>query len=83
METLSTFKELGIAGIAIVSLATIAYQLLKQLGEARNDYKNYVSENNHTTTELVREATAAIVEVKNTIETHNEIQRTFLNQMKK
>ena len=80
---LETFKELGIAGIAIAALSYICYQLIKQLASARADYQSFVGDNNHTTTELVREATATMVSVRDTIEAHNKISERLLNRLDK
>ncbi len=81
MEELLNFKDLGIAGIAIGALAFICFQLIKQLASARDNYENFVKDNNHTTTELVREATATIVQVKNTIENHNKVLEKILEKV--
>jgi hypothetical protein len=78
---ISSLKELGIAGIAIGSLSYICYKLIKELAESRRNYTSFVQDNNHTTTELVREATATMVEVRNAIQTHNEILKSYLNKM--
>lgn len=80
---LSSFKELGIAGIAIGALSFVCFQLLKQLSEARANYTSFVNDNNHTTTELVREATATITEVKNSIITHNELLKVMIDKQNK
>lgn len=76
MEDLSQYMELGLAGVAIIVLGYIVRWLIQELKEQRTDYRSFVQENNHSKTELVKEATAALVEVKNTIQVHNEIQKT-------
>lgn len=73
MENLTQFKELGVAGIAIGALAFVTYKLIVELKESRINYQSFVQDNNHTTTDLVRQATATMVEVRNAIKTHNEI----------
>lgn len=83
MELISQFKELGIAGIAIAGFVYLCLKVLKELRESRIDYRNFVSENNHTTTELVKEATATIVEVKNTIANHNKVSEMMLDELRK
>lgn len=80
---LETFKELGIAGISIGALAFICFQLIKQLANARKDYQGFVEDNNHITTELVREATATMVSIKNTIEAHNKISEKLIDRLDK
>lgn len=80
---LSTLKELGVPGISIGAMFYLSYKLVQELREARIDYRSFVKDNNHTTTELVREATATMVEVKHTITTHNEIQKRMLDQLEK
>lgn len=77
---LGSFKELGIAGVAIGSLSYICYKLITELKESRINYQSFVQENNHTTTDLVREATATMVEVRNEIKLHNEVLKTFLDK---
>lgn len=79
---LSSLKELGIAGVAIGTLGYICFKLIKLLSETQEDYKSFVQDNNHTTTELVKEATATIVEVKNSITTHNELLRIMIDKQK-
>lgn len=84
METLFTqFQDLGIAGIAIGCLSYITYQLIKQLGEARTNYQSYVADNNHTMTELVKEATVTMSEVRNSIENHNEVLKLLAERLNK
>jgi len=80
---LETFKELGIAGISIGALAYICFQLIKQLSEARQNYQSFVQDNNHTTTEIVRESTATIVSVKEAINNHNKILEKLLDKLDK
>lgn len=86
---LNSFKELGVAGVGIGSLLYIANQLIRELKESRINYTNFVQDNNHTTTELVREATATMVEVKNsnvevknTIITQNELLKLMIDKQK-
>ncbi len=79
---LSTLKELGIAGVSIGALAYICFKLIKELGEARRNYTSFVQDNNHTTTELVREATATMVEVRNEIVNHNKLLELMINKHK-
>lgn len=82
MEQLLAFKELGIAGIAIGALAYICYKLIVELKDSRINYQSFVQENNHTTTDLVREATATMIETKNAIGQHNELLKIMLEKMK-
>ena len=46
MEDLSTLKELGIAGVAVGGLLYVVFRLIKELGENRKDYCNFVNANN-------------------------------------
>ncbi len=93
MDLLS-YKDLGIAGIAVAGLAFVCFQLIKQsdkkdetftkeTSEARLNYQSFVMDNNHTTTDLVRQATATMVEIKNTIETHNKMTEKILERLNK
>ena len=79
---IQTFKELGIAGVSIGTIGYIALQMIKENREARQNYTSFVQENNHTTTDLVREATATMVEVKNTISNHNELTKMLLEEIR-
>ena len=81
MEDLSTLKELGIAGVAIGGMIYIIFRLIKELAKNRKDYCSYVNENNHTTTELVRESTATMVSIKDSIENHNKILEKLLDKL--
>ena len=78
---LSSFKELGIAGISIGTLGYICFNLIRELKESRLNYTNFVQDNNHTTTELVKEATATMVEVKNSIQNHNELLKMMIDKV--
>ena len=82
-QFLYNFKDLGIAGISVAALAFVAYQLIKQLGEARTNYQGYVEDNNHTVTELVKEATITMTEVRNSIESHNEVLKLLAERLNK
>ena len=82
MENLATFKELGIAGIAIVAIAYVCFKLIKEITESRIDYRNYVRDNNHTTTDLVIKATETMVETKNAIAQHNELLKIMIDKHK-
>ncbi len=79
---LSTFKELAPAGMSIVVIGYICFRLIRELSEARVDYRSYVQENNHTTTELVKEATRTMVEVKNSIVNHNDLLKLMIEKQK-
>ena len=79
---LSSFKELGIAGIAVGGMATIFYfivkgllgnikELLTEIKTSRQDYSSFVMNNNHKVTEIVEKQVEAMVEVKNQIEINN------------
>ena len=78
---LTSLKELGIAGVSVGALAWICFQLIKQLGEARNNYQSFVQDNNHTTTELVKEATSTLVQVKDCLENHNKVLEKLLDKV--
>ena len=78
---LSSFKELGIAGISIGTLGYICFTLIRELKESRLNYTNFVQDNNHTTTELVKEATATMVEIKNSIQNHNELLKMMIDKV--
>lgn len=78
---LSSFKELGIAVVAVAVLGYITLQILKELRENRSDYSSFVMSNNHTTTELVKECTLTMVEVKNSIENHNRVLEKLLDKL--
>lgn len=78
----SSFKDLGVAGVAIGTLGYICFQLIREVKESRINYSNFVQENNHTTTDLVREATVTITEIKNTIVTHNELLKIMIDKQK-
>jgi len=73
MEWLTNFKELGIAGIAVAGLCFVLYLEIKRGSKNETDYRSFVQDNNHTTTELVRECTASIIESTNTMKAHNAI----------
>jgi len=83
MEDLSTLKELGIAGIAIGGLLYVIFRLIKELTENRKDYVCYVNENNHTTTEIVKEQTLTMVSVRNSIEEHNKLLEKLIDKINK
>lgn len=78
---LSSLKELGIAVASVGVLGYIAWKLIEELRENRKDYSSFVMSNNHTNTELVRECTATIVEVKNSIENHNKVLERLLDKV--
>ena len=78
---ISNLKELGVAGVAIVVIAYICFRLIKELAESRINYTNFVQENNHTTTELVREATATMVQVRDSIEMHNKSLEKLIDRL--
>lgn len=80
---LSTLKDLGIAGITVGAMSYICLKLVRQLEEARRDYQSFVKDNNHTTTELVREATETMTKINTTIQIHNEISKELLNRIQK
>jgi len=73
MENLSTLKELGIAGVAIGAMAYLCFKSLAMLAEVQKDYKSFVLENNHTMTDLVREATQKITESNEQGKAHTEV----------
>lgn len=77
---IASLKELGIAGVSIATLGYISFKLIKEVAESRRNYTNFVNDNNHTTTELVKESTAAIVEAKNAIALHNEVLKSYLDK---
>lgn len=86
----ATFKEFGIAGLAIGAILFLSLKLVKVLDKNQellqknqDDYRNYVATNNHTTTDLVKEATATMVEVKFSIQNHNLVLREFLDRLPK
>lgn len=79
---ISSLKELGIAGIAIGALGYICFQLIKELQESRINYTSFVQDNNHTTTELVREATATMTEIRNSIANHNDLLKIMIDKQK-
>ena len=78
---LSSFKELGIAVVAVGVIGYITLKLLSELSQNRKDYSSFVMDNNHTNTELVKEATATMVEVRNSIETHNRILEKLIDKI--
>lgn len=80
---ISSLKELGIAGISIGTLGYICFRLLMEISEARKNYTSFVNENNHTTTEMVKEATATMSEIKNAIANHNEVLKSYLSRENK
>jgi len=83
MEDLASLKELGIAGIAVVGFAYVCFKLIKELGENRKDYCNFVQTSNHTTTELVKESTATMVSVRASIDNHNQVLEKLLDKLDK
>ena len=89
MENIEQFKELGIAGIAIIAEFLLLKMVLKQLADSRAKFESYVQSNNHTVTDPVVKATETNVEVKEAIknyssgmESHNELLRILINQKK-
>jgi len=76
IATLAQFKELGIAGITVVGVIWILYQVVISLRKehAKNQewFMTFVNENNHQKTEIVQESTKAIVEVSKNIEAHTK-----------
>ena len=80
---LSSLKELGIAVVAVGMMGYICFKLIKEIAESRADYKSFVEENNHTTTELIREATATMVSINDTIKVHNSISDRLLTRLDK
>lgn len=78
---LSSFKELGIAVVAVGVIGWIAWKILLELAENRKDYSAFVMSNNHTNTELVKECTATMVEVKNSIENHNRVLEKLIDKV--
>lgn len=82
-QFLYEFKDLGVAGVSVAALAFVAWQLIKQLGEARTNYQSYVQDNNHTMTDLVKEATTTMTEVRNSIENHNEVLKLLADRLNK
>lgn len=94
MENISSFKDIGIAVAAVVVMGYVVLkiimnhkettnQLLTQLNENRKDYTAFVSENNHTNTELTRTCTSTMIEVKNSIENHNKVLEKLIDKLDK
>jgi hypothetical protein len=80
---IETFKELGLAGISIGALAYICFKLVVELGENRKDYCSYVNENNHTTTELVKEATVTMTSVRDSIDVNTKTIEKLLDKLER
>jgi len=81
MEDFSALKELGIAVAAVAVMGYICWQLIKELRENRKDYSSFVMENNHTNTQLVKEATETMTAVKNSIENHNRVLEKLIDKI--
>lgn len=80
---ISTLKDLTPAVASIGVLGYTCYLLIKQLGENRADYSNFVNSNNHTTTEMVKEATATMVTTNIAIETHTKTLEKLIDKIDK
>lgn len=78
IATISAFKELGIAIVAVLSTGYIAYLLIKELRSNREDYTRFVIENNHEKTAMIEKHTETMVEVKNSIQTNTEVVRMLI-----
>lgn len=63
-EVLNSIKEIGIAGISVLAVSYILYQVILNLRaeHAKNQewFMGYVNENNHKVTDLVREVSQNI-----------------------
>ena len=57
-------------------------QLLGELSEARKQHELYILENNHTTTDLVRECTKNISENTSVLSDFKEITKSMLEKIK-
>ena len=92
MDWLQIIIQAGAVGISIAliwlfykfsgKITDLIKTILAELAESRRNYTSFVQENNHTTTELVKEATATMVQVKDSIETHNEILKIMIDKLK-
>ena len=86
-ETISNLKELGIATVAVIGAFFILYKSFmdQQKEHAKNQewFIGFVNENNHQKTEMITEATKAMIEVRTSIENHNKITEKLLERLEK
>lgn len=75
---LSEFRDLGLGAIAVILVAYLTRyvmdknfqvfkELISQLKEIQINYTNFVTENNHQKTDMVKEHTSVMMEVKTAI----------------
>jgi uncharacterized membrane protein YraQ (UPF0718 family) len=76
---LSSAKELGIAIVAVLTIGYICREIIKDLKETRTNYQKFVTENNHQKTEMIREHTQTLVQVRHSIEANTKQNEKMTN----
>ena len=89
MDYIQIIIQAGAVGISLTLIWLIAKplkdlftKLINEVSESRKQHEIYIQENNHTTTDLVREATATMAEVREAIKTHNQISQNQNDTLK-
>lgn len=73
----STIKDLAPASIAVLLMGWVLWQVIKgQMESAKKDrewFVQFVEENNHQKSDMIREHTESVVSVKNAIEANTKV----------